>query len=41
MINAIGAEEFANWIISDKVQALIADFGIDKYGEGLFIPNAK
>ena len=41
MINALGAEEFTNWIISDKVQALIADFGVDKYGEGLFIPNAK
>lgn len=41
MINALGAEEFTNWIISDKVQALIAEFGVDKYGEGLFIPNAE
>ena len=41
MINELGAIEFTNWIISDKVQALIAEFGVDKYGEGLFIPNAK
>jgi len=41
MINELGALEFTNWIISDKVQALIGEFGVDKYGEGLFIPNAK
>lgn len=41
IINALGAEEFTKWIISEKAQALIADFGVDKYGEGLFIPNAK
>ncbi len=41
MINELGALEFTNWIISDKVQDLIGEFGVDKYGEGLFIPNAK
>lgn len=41
MINAIGAEEFTNWLISDGTQALIAEFGVDKYGQALFIPNAK
>ena len=41
IINALGAEEFTKWIISEKAQDLIGEFGVDKYGEGLFIPNAK
>lgn len=35
------ANEFIKWILSDKGQKLIGDFGKDKYGEPLFIPNAK
>jgi tungstate transport system substrate-binding protein len=36
------AQEFVDWILSDKVQNdLIKNFGKDKYGEALFIPNAK
>lgn len=35
------AGEFIKWILSDKVQKLIGDFGKDKYGQALFIPNAK
>ncbi len=36
------AQEFVDWILSDKVQnELIKKFGKDKYGESLFIPNAK
>jgi len=35
------ADEFINWIISDNTQKLIAEFGKDKYGQSLFIPNAK
>lgn len=40
-INADGAKEFQNWIISADVQKLIGEFGVEDYGEALFIPNAK
>lgn len=39
--NIKAANAFIEWITSDKVQKLIADFGVDKYGQGLFVPNAK
>lgn len=35
------AQKFVDWIISEKTQKLIGEFGKDKYGEALFIPNAK
>lgn len=36
------AQKFIDWILSDKVQnELIKTFGKEKYGESLFIPNAK
>ncbi|GAA0725626.1 extracellular solute-binding protein [Clostridium malenominatum] len=35
------ANEFVKWITSEKGQKLIGEFGKDKYGESLFIPNAK
>ncbi|MFZ5353225.1 MAG: substrate-binding domain-containing protein [Bacillota bacterium] len=40
-INAEGADMFVKWIISEKAQQLIGEFGKDKYGQSLFIPNAK
>ncbi len=39
--NIDGANAFIEWICSDKVQKLINEFGIDKYGEQLFFANAK
>lgn len=41
MINANGAKIFYNWIISKKSQELIGKYGIEKFGEPLFIPNVK
>lgn len=38
-INNEGAIEFMNWITSDKGQDLIKEFGVEEYGEPLFIPN--
>lgn len=35
------ADEFITWILSDKAQKLIGQYGVDKYGQQLFIPNAK
>lgn len=40
-INAEGAQAFVDWMISSKAQELIEEFGKDKYGQSLFIPNAK
>ena len=39
-INYKGALAFANFIISDETQALIKEFGIDKFGQPLFSPDA-
>ena len=35
------ANEFIEWMLSSKGQQLIGEFGKDKYGQALFIPNAK
>ena len=40
-INIEGARAFIDWILSEKGQNLIAEFGKDMYGQSLFIPNAK
>ncbi len=40
-INDKEAQKFVDWIISDKAQKLIEDFGKEKFGQSLFIPNAK
>lgn len=40
-INAEGALSFQEWILSDETQALIGEYGIDKYGMALFTPNAS
>ncbi|MBT3338752.1 MAG: solute-binding protein [Anaerolineae bacterium] len=38
--NYEGALAFANFMVSDEVQALIKDFGVDKFGQPLFFPDA-
>lgn len=40
-VNAKMAEEFANWITSPEIQKFIGEFGKDKYGQALFVPNAS
>jgi len=39
--NAGGAQAFADWICSDGGQAVIAAYGVEEYGQPLFIPNAE
>lgn len=39
-VNLDGANAFIDWICSDEIQSLIAEFGIDTYGQALFTPNA-
>jgi tungstate transport system substrate-binding protein len=39
--NPEGAQAFADWIVSAEGQAVIEEFGVEEYGEPLFIPNAE
>ncbi len=39
--NLEGAQAFADWIVSAAGQAVIEAFGVDTFGEPLFVPNAK
>ncbi len=40
-INTESAKKFAEWMTSEKGQKLIGQFGVNTYGEPLFIPDAK
>jgi tungstate transport system substrate-binding protein len=40
-INYEGAQKFIDWILSEKGQNMIAEFGKAEFGESLFVPNAK
>jgi tungstate transport system substrate-binding protein len=39
-VNAAGARAFADYLVSADTQTLIGKFGVDKYGQQLFIPDA-
>ena len=39
-VNNEAANAFIEWITSDKVQKLIAEYGVEEYGQALFRPNA-
>jgi tungstate transport system substrate-binding protein len=39
-INQAGAKAFADWLVSKKGQDLIGSFGVDKYKQALFTPDA-
>lgn len=39
--NTEGAEAFADWITSAEGQAVIEQFGVEQFGEPLFVPNAE
>lgn len=40
-IKTAEADEFLKWMTSDKGQKLIGEYGVNKYGQQLFVPNAK
>jgi tungstate transport system substrate-binding protein len=40
LVNGAGGKAFADFVVSDKAQSIIKDFGIDKYGQALFTPDA-
>lgn len=39
-VNTVGGKAFADFIVSPEVQAVIKTFGVDKYGQPLFVPIA-
>lgn len=39
-VNHMGALAFAKWIITPSVQEIIGEFGVQEFGEPLFIPDA-
>ena len=39
-VNLDGAQAFADFVTSPEGQNLIGEFGVDKYGQPLFIPDA-
>jgi tungstate transport system substrate-binding protein len=36
-----GGQAFADWVLSAEGQNVIGEFGVDKYGQQLFVPNAQ
>jgi len=40
-VNAEGAKAFVEFPVSPETQKLIGEFGVDKYGQPLFFPDAK
>jgi len=39
-VNAAGAKAFSDFMVSDEAQKVITTFGVDKYGQPLFFPDA-
>lgn len=40
-INNAGANAFIEWLLSEETQELIAGYGVEEFGQPLFIPNAE
>jgi tungstate transport system substrate-binding protein len=40
LVNGPGGAAFVEFMVSDATQAIIKDFGVNKYGQPLFIPDA-
>jgi tungstate transport system substrate-binding protein len=39
-VNNEGAKAFAQFLVSPETQAVIGEFGVDKFGQPLFFPDA-
>jgi len=39
--NEAGGQAFFDWIVSPEGQAVIGAYGVEKYGQQLFVPNAQ
>ncbi len=40
-VNYTGALAFAKWITDPATQTVIGKFGVDKFGQPLFVPDAN
>ncbi|MCK6627482.1 MAG: substrate-binding domain-containing protein [Anaerolineae bacterium] len=40
-VNAAGAHTFVEWMTSLETQILISQFGVDKFGQSLFVPDSE
>jgi tungstate transport system substrate-binding protein len=40
-VHAAGARKFAEWLVSPEAQKMIGDFGRERFGRSLFVPDAK
>ena len=40
LVNGPGGKAFVEFMISEKAQTIIRDFGVDEFGQALFIPDA-
>lgn len=40
VVEGRGGQAFVEFMVSDEVQAIISEFGVDKYGSPLFFPDA-
>jgi len=40
-VNHAGARAFADFLVSPEVQRLIGEFGVERFGRPLFVPNAR
>jgi len=39
--NGDGAQAFADWVTSDEGQKVIGEYGVEDFGQQLFVPNAQ
>jgi tungstate transport system substrate-binding protein len=39
-VNVAGGKAFAEFMLAPETQAVIKSFGMDKYGQALFVPIA-
>lgn len=39
--NEAGGQAFFDWVLSPEGQSVIGSYGVDKFGQQLFVPNAK
>jgi tungstate transport system substrate-binding protein len=39
-INTVGGKAFADFMVAPETQRVIGDFGKDRYGQALFVPDA-
>jgi tungstate transport system substrate-binding protein len=39
-VNTAGAQAFADYLVAPETQQRIGRFGLDKYGQALFVPDA-